>query len=93
MPTVLIGTLTEDGKTSLGPYSLVQPYYVAGKDYYAMLLCARNNSNTAQHLLARGKCSINFITDEKKNGSKKPSSYPGQAIHPKKKNEKLPVHA
>ncbi len=66
MPTVLIGTLTEDGKTSLGPYSLVQPYYVAGKDYYAMLLCARNNSNTAQHLLARGKCSINFITDEKK---------------------------
>ncbi len=37
MPTVLIGTLTEDGKTNLGPYSLVQPYYIAGKDYYAML--------------------------------------------------------
>ena len=33
MPTVLIGTLTEDGKPSFGPYSLVQPYYVAGKDY------------------------------------------------------------
>ena len=39
MPTVIISTLCEDGKTNLGPYSLVQPYYVAGKDYYAMLLC------------------------------------------------------
>ena len=31
MPTVIISTLCEDGKTNLGPYSLVQPYYVAGK--------------------------------------------------------------
>ena len=38
MPTVIISTLCEDGSTTLGPYSLVQPYYVAGKDYYAMLL-------------------------------------------------------
>lgn len=66
MPTVLIGTIAEDGSTSLGPYSLVQPYYIAGKDYYAMLLCARNSSNTSQHLLRYGKCSLNFITDKKK---------------------------
>jgi len=66
MPTVLVGTLTSDGTTSLGPYSLVQPYYIAGKDYYAMLLCCRNSSNTAQHLLARGKCSLNFFPDDKK---------------------------
>ena len=66
MPTVLVGTLTKEGSTSLGPYSLVQPYYVAGRDYYAMLLCVRNSSNTAQHLLQYGKCSINFITDDKK---------------------------
>ena len=66
MPTVLISTLTEDGKTTVGPYSLVQPYYVAGKDYYAMLLNARNSSNTAQKLLRNGKCAINFVTDEKK---------------------------
>lgn len=66
MPTVLVSTLTPDGKTSLGPYSLVQPYYIAGRDYYAMLLCVRNSSNTAQHLLRYGKCAINFITDEKK---------------------------
>lgn len=87
MPTVLIGTLTEDGKTSLGPYSLVQPYYVAGKDYYAMLLCARNNSNTAQHLLARGKCSINFITDEKKWFKEAVKlSWPGDTPEEKMKN-------
>lgn len=66
MPTVIVSTITDDGKTSLGAYSLVQPYYIAGKDYYAMLLCCRNSSNTAQHLLKNGKCALNFITDEKK---------------------------
>lgn len=66
MPTVLISTLCEDGITNLGPYSLVQPYYVAGKDYYAMLLSCRNSSNTAQNILRTGKCAINFITDEPK---------------------------
>ena len=66
MPTVMISTLTEDGLTSLGAYSLIQPYYIAGKDYYAMLLCARNSSNTAQHLLKNGKCALNFIPDKKK---------------------------
>ncbi len=66
MPTVIVGTLAEDGKTSLGPYSLCQPYYIAGRDYYAMLLCTRNSSNTAQHLLRYGKCSLNFITDDSK---------------------------
>jgi hypothetical protein len=42
MPTVMVSTLTPDGETSLGPYSLLQPYYVAGRDYYAMLLCTLN---------------------------------------------------
>ena len=54
MPTVIVSTLCEDGSTSCGPYSLVQPYYVAGKDFYAMLLNCRNSSNTAQHILANG---------------------------------------
>ena len=66
MPTVLISTLTPEGKTSLGPYSLIAPYYVAGKGYYAMLLNCRNSSNTAQHLLREGKCAINFIPDKRK---------------------------
>ena len=67
MPTVVISTLCEDGTTNLGPYSLVQPYYVAGKDYYAMLLCCRNSSNTAQNILRNGKCAISFIDDNPKN--------------------------
>lgn len=66
MPVVMIGTLTEDGMTTLGPYSLVQPYYIAGKEYYAMLLCCRNSSNTAQNILRNGRCSLNFIPDNKK---------------------------
>ena len=45
MPTVLISTLNETGKTSVGSYSLCFPYYVAGKEYYAMLLESRNSSN------------------------------------------------
>ncbi len=66
MPTVVIGTLCENGMTTLGPYSLVQPYYIAGKEYYAMLLCCRNSSNTAQNILREGHCSINFVDDKPK---------------------------
>ena len=66
MPTVIISTMCEDGSTTLGPYSLVQPYYVAGKDYYAMLLSCRNSSNTAQNILRNGKCALNFIDDNPK---------------------------
>ncbi|MBQ9620669.1 MAG: hypothetical protein IJR41_01865 [Atopobiaceae bacterium] len=66
MPTVIISTIAESGETNLGPYSLVQPYYVAGRDYYAMLLNARNSSNTAQNILRTGKCAINFIPDDRK---------------------------
>lgn len=66
MPVVMIGTLTKEGKTTLGPYSLISPYYVAGKDYYALLLNSRNSSNTAQNLLREGHCTINFIPDDSK---------------------------
>ncbi len=66
MPTVIVSTLCEDGMTNLGPYSLIQPYYIAGKDYYAMLLCCRNSSNTAQNILRNGKCALNFISDDPK---------------------------
>lgn len=65
MPTVLISTLADDGSTSIGAYSLCFPYYIAGKDYYAMLLECRNSSNTAQNLLKRGVCALNFLEDDK----------------------------
>lgn len=51
MPTILISTLDDEGKTTIGAYSLCFPYYIAGKDYYAMILECRNSSNTAQNLL------------------------------------------
>lgn len=64
MPTVMISSLAEDGSTSVGSYSLVFPYYIAGKDYYAMVLEARNSSNTAQHLLAgRKHIALNFMPE------------------------------
>ncbi len=66
MPTVAISTLAEDGITTIGAYSLVFPYYIAGKDCYAMLLECRNSSNTAQNILRTGKCALNFIKDDKK---------------------------
>ena len=65
MPLVLISTLTEDGRTNVGPYSLIFPYYIAGKDYYAMILECRNSSNTAQNILRNGKCAISFVPDNK----------------------------
>ena len=86
MPTVIISTLCEDGSTTLGPYSLVQPYYVAGKDYYAMLLCCRNSSNTAQNILRNGKCALNFIDDNPKSFKEAVKlSWPGD-----KPSDKMP---
>ena len=62
MPLCLIGTLDENKKeTSFGAYSLVFPYYIAGKENYAMVLECRNTSNTARGLLRHGKCTINFL--------------------------------
>ena len=92
MPTVVISTLAEDGSTSLGPYSLIAPYYVAGKGYYAMLLNCRNSSNTAQHILRTGKCAINFINDDPKNFKEAVKlSWPGDEPKDKMPNCKFPL--
>jgi len=66
MPAVLVSTLTDDGKTTCGPYSLLAPFYVAGKDYYAFLLECRNSSNTAQNIIKHKKCVINFMPDNRR---------------------------
>ena len=87
MPTILVGTVSENGQTNLGAYSLCFPYYVAGKDYYAMILECRNSSNTAQNLLRTKKCTLNFITDEK--GYFKEAvrlGFPGDTTEEKMKN-------
>ncbi|ORX43391.1 hypothetical protein BCR36DRAFT_415569 [Piromyces finnis] len=66
MPTTLIGTMDENFETSFGAYSLVFPYYIGSKEFYAMLLECRNSSNTCKNLLRHGKCTINFMPDNKK---------------------------
>ena len=65
MPTILVSTVSPNGMTNLGSYSLCFPYYIAGKDYYAMVLECRNSSNTCQNILRTKKCSLNFIPDDK----------------------------
>ena len=87
MPTTEIGTLSESVQTNLGSYSLCFPYYIAGKDYYAMLLCCRNSSNTAKNILRTGKCSINFITDKRKYFKEAVRlGYPGETTEEKMKD-------
>ncbi len=66
MPTVLVSTVSPSGMTNLGSYSLCFPYYIAGKDYYAMILECRNSSNTCQNILRTKKCALNFIPDDKR---------------------------
>ena len=86
MPTVLISTLSPDGQTNLGSYSLCFPYYIAGKDYYAMLLEARNSSNTAQNILRSKKAALNFIPDKRKYFKEAVRlGFPGQTTEQKMK--------
>ena len=66
MPVVAISTLAKSGQTNVGPYSLVFPYYVAGKEYYSILLQTRNNSNTSMNILRTGRCALNFLPDDQK---------------------------
>ena len=91
MPLCLIGTLDEKGElTSFGAYSLVFPYYIAGKDFYAMILECRNTSNTAKGILRHGKCTINFLPYTKKNFEEHVNlGFPGDTPEEKMKNFKF----
>lgn len=87
MPVVLASTVSESGQTNIGSYSLCFPYYIAGKDYYAMILEVRNSSNTAQNILRTGKVTLNFITDEKKYFKEAVRlGFPGDTTEEKMKN-------
>ncbi len=66
MPTIEISTLDEEGRTTIGSYSLCFPYYIAGKEYYAMVLNCRNSSNTCKNILRTKKCALNFIPQDRK---------------------------
>jgi len=66
MATTLIGTMDDTYETSFGAYSLIFPYYITSRKFYAMLLQTRNSSNTCKGLLRHGRCTINYIPDNKK---------------------------
>ena len=91
MPLCLIGTLDEKGeKTSFGAYSLCFPYYIAGKEHYAMVLECRNTSNTAKGILRHGKCTINFLPYSKKIFSEHVNlGFPGDTPEEKMKDFKF----
>ena len=92
MPTILVGTVSENGKTNLGSYSLCFPYYIAGKDYYAMILECRNSSNTAQNILRGSKVSLNFICDDRKYFREAVRlGFPGETTDEKMKNCLFPL--
>lgn len=87
MPTTLVGTVSANGQTNLGAYSLCFPYYIAGKEYYAMILECRNSSNTAQNILRTKKCSLNFIPDDRKFFKEAVRlGFPGDTTEEKMKN-------
>ena len=87
MPTILISTVSESGQTNVGAYSLCFPYYIAGKDYYSMLLECRNSSNTAQNILRTKKATLNFITDDRKFFKEAVRlGFPGDTTEEKMKN-------
>ena len=87
MPTILISTVSESGQTNVGAYSLCFPYYIAGKDYYAMILECRNSSNTAQNLLRTKKCTLNFVPDNRKYFKEAVRlGFPGDTTEEKMKN-------
>lgn len=91
MPLTLIGTLNEDGTmTSYGAYSLIFPYYIAGKGFYAMILECRNTSNTAKGLFRHGRCTINFLPYSKKNFEQHVDcGFPGDTPEEKMKDFKF----
>ena len=87
MPTILVSTVSENGQTNLGAYSLCFPYYIAGKNYYAMILECRNSSNTAQNLLRTKKATLNFIPDNRKFFKEAVRlGFPGDTTEEKMKN-------
>ena len=52
-----------------------------------MVLCCRNSSNTAKNILRTGKCSINFITDNRKYFKEAVRlGYPGETTEEKMKD-------
>jgi flavin reductase (DIM6/NTAB) family NADH-FMN oxidoreductase RutF len=70
MPVILCTTLSENGLTNIGSYSLCFPFGIS-KDHYMMLI-SRSTSNTAENLRERKTIALNFIPYDK--------TYPKNAV-------------
>ncbi|HPQ47024.1 MAG TPA: PCP reductase family protein [Clostridia bacterium] len=65
MPVVLVTTVSENGLTNVGSYSLCFPFGIAGDHY--MMLISRGDSNTSLNLLNSNRhCALNFIPYDRK---------------------------
>lgn len=85
MPVVMVGTVSENGQTNIGSYSLCFPYLIAGR--HAMVLISRESSNTAQNIQRNGTCSLNFIPFKKKLLKNSVMlGFPGETTEEKMKN-------
>ncbi|MBM3699685.1 MAG: hypothetical protein FJW68_02045 [Actinobacteria bacterium] len=84
MPVVLVTTVSEDGRTNIGPYSLCFPFGIAGRR--AMMLISRADSNTAVNIRRSKLASLNFIIDKKSHlANAVRLGYPGQTTDEKLK--------
>jgi flavin reductase (DIM6/NTAB) family NADH-FMN oxidoreductase RutF len=59
MPVVMCTTVSENGLTNIGSYSLCFPFGIS-KNHYMMLI-SRGNSNTAQNIRDHKTIALNFI--------------------------------
>jgi flavin reductase (DIM6/NTAB) family NADH-FMN oxidoreductase RutF len=82
MPVVLVTTVSEDGRTNIGPYSLCFPFGIAER--HAMMLISRTDSNTAVNIRRSKLAALNFITDKKRHlANAVRLGYPGQTTDEK----------
>lgn len=82
MPVVLCTTVSDNGLTNIGSYSLCFPFGIS-KDHYMMLI-SRSTSNTAHNIRVRKTIALNFIPYDKaylKNAVE--LGYPGETTEEK----------
>ncbi len=82
MPVVMCTTVSENGLTNIGAYSLCFPFGIS-KDHYMMLI-SRSTSNTAENIRERKTIALNFIPYDKrylKNAVE--LGYPGETTEEK----------
>jgi len=81
----LITTVSEDGRTNIGPYQLTFPFEViTGRSF---LVISRKGSNTDNNIRRNKKCALNFVEFNRKQLKQVVGlGYPGQTTEDKMKD-------